>query len=395
MSGVGLRDRFNGGAFQVTLVLRNHSSDALYWELGRAGVNVAELDLSRIVKPSYPLHLLRYTLAFALAAALSLGLAACNRRGHRVLEVNYVSAVQATLRDQVATIYNRVGTVKNGERVDVLEREKRFSRVRTAGGVEGWIEQRYLVDQRTYDGLQKLTQENLNDPLQAPGVLRSDTNLHLTPGRETEHLYQLSAGAKVSALKRATAEKQPGTAAASAKPGGKASGQVLEDWWLVRDAQNRVGWVLARMVDIDAPLDIAQYAEGQRIVAFFVLDQVRDAAQDGTDKNVPQYLCAITEPHDGSPYDYDQIRVFTWNIKKHRYETAYREHGLAGVLPVSVTSENFDKEGTLPVFVLRVKDDSGNISERKYKLNTPIVRRVLAPGEQKEAPKASTKHRRR
>ena len=35
------------------------------------------------------------------------------------------------------------------------------------------------------------------------------------------------------------------------------------------------------------------------------------------------------------------------------------------------------------------KDDSGNVSERKYKLNTPIVRRVLAPGEQlsKLAPK--------
>ena len=130
-----------------------------------------------------------------------------------MLEVNYVSAVQATLRDQVATIYNRVGTVKNGERVEVLEREKRFSRVRTAEGVEGWIEQRYLVDQQTYDALQKLTQANLNDPVQAPGVLRNDTNLHITPGRETEHLYQLSAGAKVSVLKRATAEKQPGAAA--------------------------------------------------------------------------------------------------------------------------------------------------------------------------------------
>ena len=46
------------------------------------------------------------------------------------------------------------------------------------------------------------------------------------------------------------------------------------------------------------------------------------------------------------------------------------------------------------MFVLRVKDDSGNVSERKYKLNTPIVRRVLAPGEQKEAPHASMKHRR-
>ena len=317
-----------------------------------------------------------------------------------MLEVNYVSAAQAGLRDQVSTVYNRVGTVKNGERVEVLEREKRFSRVRTAGGIEGWIEQRYLVDQQTYDGLQKLTQENLNDYVQASAVLRNDSNLHLTPGRETEHLYQLSAGAKVSVLKRATAEKQPGMAPAPAKSGRasgrkSSSGPILEDWWLVRDAENRVGWVLARMVDLDVPLDVAQYAEGQRFVAFFVLNQVQDAGKEGSDKKVSQYLCAITEPHDGLPYDYDQIRVFTWNVKKHRYETAYREHGLNGILPVTVTHENFDKEGDLPVFILRVKDDSGNVSERKYRLNTPIVRRVLAPGEQKEAPKRATSHRQR
>ena len=49
--------------------------------------------------------------------------------------------------------------------------------------------------------------------------------------------------------------------------------------------------------------------------------------------------------------------------------------------PRAWSEENFDKEGILLVFVLRVKDDAGNVSERKYKLNTPIVRRVLAPGE--------------
>ena len=330
----------------------------------------------------------------ALVAAFLLGFCTCNRRGRRV-EVNYVSAAQASLRDQVATVYNHVGTVKNGERVEVLEREKRFSRVRTAGGIEGWIEQRYLVDQPTYDALQKLTKENLSDPVQAPGVLRNESNLHLTPGRETEHLYQLSAGAKVSVLKRATAEKQSGAVSAPVKPGKASPGPVLEDWWLVRDSENRVGWVLARMVDFDIPLDIAQYAEGQRFVAFFVLDQVQDQGKEGADKSVSQYLCAITEPHDGLPYDFDQIRVFTWNVKKHRYETAYREHGLNGVLPVTVTSENFDKEGTLPVFLLHVKDDSGNVGERKYKMNSPIVRRVLAPGEQKETPKRVIKHRQR
>ena len=79
-----------------------------------------KINLVKIVKPSYPSQL-PYRLA--LAAAFLLALVACNRRGHRVLEVNYVSAVQATLRDQVATMYSRVGTVKNGERVEVLERE--------------------------------------------------------------------------------------------------------------------------------------------------------------------------------------------------------------------------------------------------------------------------------
>ena len=46
------------------------------------------------------------------------------------------------------------------------------------------------------------------------------------------------------------------------------------------------------------------------------------------------------------------------------------------------------------MFVLRVTDDNGKVSERKYKLNTPMVRRMLAPGEQKEAPHTSMKHRR-
>lgn len=313
---------------------------------------------------------------------------ACNRSRHHVLEVAYVSAPQATLRDQVAAIFNRVGNVKNGERVEVLEREKRFARVRTASGLEGWIEQRFLVDQKTFDALQKLTADNQDAPVQAPGILRNDTNLHVTPGRDTEHLYQLAAGAKVAILKRATADKQaagpsparPVVVPKTAKPGKTPAGPVLEDWWLVRDSLGRSGWVLSRMIDVDAPLDIAQYAEGQRFVAFFALDEVPDNDK-GVQKQVPQYLCLLTEPRDGAPYDYDQLRVFTWNARKHRYETAYREHGLNGVLPVTVTKETFDKEGTLPVFTLRVTDDAGQISERKYKLNTPIVRRVLAPGE--------------
>jgi len=315
-------------------------------------------------------------------------LSACNRGRGRVLEVAYVSGVQAILRDRVAAVYEKTGVVKNGERVEVLDHDRRFVKVRTAAGVTGWVEQRYLVGQEVFDRIQKLTADNQNDPVQAQGAARNDTNLHVEPGRDTEHLYQISSGEKLSLLKRGTAEKPgavapprsatPGSNAQSSNPQNNDKNQptpVIEDWWLVRDSHNRVGWVLGRMIDLDVPLDVAQYAEGQRIVAFFVLNQVQDG-----DKKVAQYLTVVTEPKDGLPFDFNQIRVFTWNVKRHRYETAYRER-MEGVLPVTVAQENFDKEGVLPVFAIRVQDDNGNVTERKYKLNTPIVRRVYAPGE--------------
>jgi hypothetical protein len=316
-------------------------------------------------------------------------LSACNRGRGRVLEIAYVSGVQANLRDHVAAVYEKTGVVKNGDRVEVLDHDRRFVKVRTATGVTGWVEQRYLVGQDVFDQIQKLTADNQNDPVQAQGAARNDTNLHVEPGRDTEHLYQISSGEKLLLLKRGTAEK-PGAVAPpprSAPPGGNPQNNlpnndkkqqlpVVEDWWLVRDSHNRVGWVLGRMIDLDIPLDVAQYAEGQRIVAFFVLNQVQDG-----DKKVAQYLTVVTEPKDGLPFDFNQIRVFTWNVKRHRYETAYRER-MEGVLPVTVAQENFDKEGLLPAFVIRVQDDHGNVTERKYKLNTPIVRRVLGPGEE-------------
>ncbi len=329
-----------------------------------------------------------------LCLASALLLASCGRGRGRVLEIAYVSSVQASLRDHVAAVYEKAGTVKNGERVEVLDHDRHFVKVRDARGETGWIEQRYLVGQDIYDQIQKLTADHRSDPVQAPGVTRNDTNLHVEPGRDTEHLYQISTGEKLALLKRATAEK-PGAVAvpsraarAAAQRGGNSPDQdkedkkeavpVLEDWWLVRDSNQRVGWVLARMVDIDVPLDVAQYAEGQRIVAVFVLDQVQDKDKD---KKVPEYLTAVTEPKDGLPFDFNQIRVFTWDVRHHRYETAYRER-VDGVLPVTVAQEDFDKEGTLPTFVIRTQDEAGKIVERKYRLKTPIVRRVLAPGEE-------------
>jgi SH3-like domain-containing protein len=296
-------------------------------------------------------------------------LCGCGRGRQRVLEVDYVSATQVNLRDQLAQSYNKVATAQNGDRVDVLDREKRFAKVRTAQGAIGWVEQRYLVSQDVFDAFQILAQSEIGVPVQGTAITRNDTNLHVQPGRDTDHLYQLTQGAKISTLKRATVERNlPGN---SAKPALSKDSKSMEDWWLVRTSDDHVGWVLARLIDVDVPLEVAQYAEGQRIIACFELNQVKDG-----DKKVPQYLMLLSEAKDGTPSDYSQARVFTWNVKRHRYETAYRERNLNGVLPVTISHADFGKEGDLPTFTLRVKDASGDVVERKYKMNTPIVKRV-------------------
>jgi hypothetical protein len=357
---------------------------------------------------------------FALALVLLVLGGACKRGALAKHEYMYVSAQETSLRDRVATMYNKVGTVHGGDRVEVLEKQRRFLRVRSDSGQEGWIEERSLVPQEVYDAFQKLASDHASQQVQAHGTARSELNMHVIPSREGEHLYQLKDGEKADILKRATAEKNPpkspattptqnpktaatspppkplaaptkdATSASGSKPApASAPGKppeppkpVMEDWYLVRNSAGRVGWVLLRMIDLDIPLEVAQYAEGQRIMGYFVLNTVQEE-----NKQVPQYLVLLNEPKDGLPWDFNQIRIFTRNRAKHRYETAYRERNLEGYFPVKTGHQDFGKEGDLPTFTIRKKTDDEQMVDITYKLNGPIVRRVLTP-EQEAAEKA-------
>ena len=389
----------------------------------------------------------------ALALAFVLSLAACKHGPISTGEYVYVAGQQVVLRDRVATVFNKVGTAKNGERLEVLERAKRFVRVRTPRGEEGWVEQRNLAEPEVYEGFQKLAGDNKNAPVQGKGKTRADLNMHLTPARDGETLYQLADAEHIDILARATGERlttqeiaakdraeareamyqrqveeakkkadreaerakkkktntvdipQPTVAppkgwdqktppemleteaqktAKLAKNKGKDSApqpKPYDDWWLVRSQAGKVGWVLARMVDLDIPLEIAQYAEGQRIMGAYVLNSVKDDEKG----DQAQYLVAFNEPKDGTPWDFNQLRVFSWNTRKHRYETAYREHNIVGYFPVKTATEDFGKEGVLPTFEIRKKNEDGSITERKYRMIGPIVREVKTEGDHPKA----------
>lgn len=363
----------------------------------------------------------RLGFAGALWVGILLGGVGCSRLHSKPTYPSvYVVAKQTFLRDRVAAVSNRTATVANGDKLQVLEHGRRFLRVQTAKGELGWIDEKAVATQQVVDGFDELKQGHKDDPTVASAVVRDEVYLHSKPGRDTDRFFLLQEGEKLKMLARATLPKAlpkgtraPVAAAASAPAGAAvvkgatvAVGDaplppLMEDWWLVRDSKGDIGWIFSRMIDVDAPDALTRYSEGQRIVGAYVLTTVNDPEAEQADKNIPVYVTVLSPYKAGLPYDFDQVRVFTWSVKKHRYETGFRERNIEGYLPVSIKMEK-DPYGktpaaavALPTFAYRVLSaDSpvvipdavtgavarGTTILKTYRLEGNLVRRIVVPG---------------
>ncbi len=361
---------------------------------------------------------------FFLAALLT----GCGRlRPGGAKQYVYVVSKGTFLRDRVAAVSNRVADVTNGERLQMLRRDRRFLQVKTDSGKIGWLEEHGVIDQAEFDKFQALDQQHAHDPVVATAILRDGLFLHLSAGRETEHLYLLPENDKLQLLLRTSvakpqapgglpsiakkhsakskqgkqesvANRNPPAPGSPAAPGASAAAGdqdvPMEDWWLVRDQQGRVGWLLARRVDIDVPDAVAQYSEGKKMVGAYVLNKVYDEEATSPDKQVAQYVTVVNDYKDGLPYDWSQVRIFIWNTKKHRYETAFRLRDLVGYLPVTVASLHVNRDATgkpatEPTFTIRTSPDGqasldpatggfkpAHLDVTTYRLEGGIVRKV-------------------
>jgi len=296
-----------------------------------------------------------------------------------VIGLAYVGPVSVNLRRDIAAKSPGVTEVKHGERLDIVDVRRRLVRVRTVNGVEGWVDANLLLSAQQMDELRKLAEDSQKLPSQGAATVFEALNMHTEPNRPSPSFHQIPEGGSVEVLAhRATprsAVRPRGAALVKAAAAPKASKQKaskkgaayllplpapplppanweklsrprasdlpdfapaetpavsLDDWDLVRAKDGTVGWVLARMLYMAVPDDVAQYAEGKRITAYLALGDVRDGDE------VKHNWLWTTADSSLKTAEFDSFRVFVWSKSRHRYETAFIERNVTGFYPVEL-----------------------------------------------------------
>jgi hypothetical protein len=152
----------------------------------------------------------------------------------------------------------------------------------------------------------------------------------------------------------------------------------MEDWSLIRTSKGESGWVLTNKTYMAIPDEVAQYAEGHRISSYFPLSDVTD------DDKVRHHWLWTTIGVSSATYDFDSFRVFIWNVRRHRYETAYIERKVRGYFPVKLekvtygtpvkTRSGEQTSNVYPGFSVCVEKKDGGRARRSFAFLTNIVR---------------------
>jgi hypothetical protein len=362
------------------------------------------------------------------AAALVLLSAACNRGPKRtpVLGEAYVGPAVLKIRSDLPMQSAPVASVQHGDRLEILQRRRTFFRVRTASGAEGWADQRQLLAAADMANLKQLAAIAAKLPSQGAATPRyGDLRIFTQPSLDSPSFVTVKDTEKIdvlthAAMPRTVAQRAPLLPSTPKKTPAKKKtkeskyGAILipmpkppppppdwvelsktepaevkeeadikaaaptptDDWSLVRTADRQTGWTLTRRLNMAIPDEVAQYAEGHRIVAYFSLGTVPDGDQK---KDIWLWTTIGDGVH---PYDFDSFRVFDWSLRHHRYETAYIERNLTGFEPIVLEEVDFTAggkagkaaEGKYPGFSICIQKKDGERYRREYALLGNLVR---------------------
>jgi hypothetical protein len=334
----------------------------------------------------------------------------------------YVGPAQLKIRSDIPTQSSTVTTVKHGDKLEILQTRRKFLRVRTPDHREGWTDERSLLAAADMKALHDLAKSSGKLQNQGVAIAYQPLNIHTQPSMNSPSFLQLKENDKVEVLqsmllprtdvprtplippapKKTKAlpkkEKSKGKvplppmpkppsppldwvelsrhadeaeAAAAAAAAAETPPVKTDGWSLVRAPGGAVGWVLTRLVSMGIPDEVAQYAEGHRIVSYFSLGETMD-----DDKKKAIWLwTTTTDSH--APWDFDSFRVFVWSTRRHRYETSYIERNIHGFAPVLVREVDYGGKGLAgryPGFSICMDKKDGTRARRMFALIGQTIR---------------------
>jgi len=330
-------------------------------------------------------------------------LAGCARGPERAPAIGeaFAGPANLSLHKEIDPKSAVVGTAHHGDKLEITAQRRRWYKVRTPAGIEGWTEDRELLDTGQMNRLKDLAKETAGLPSQGAATTFDTLNIHTEPNRLSASFLQVKEGEKFDViahrvLTRGALPKRelvtPKPKIVPAKKAKKTSGvppppppkppalpvdwvalsrqqaripeedlppAAKDDWTLVRTHDGQSGWVLTSRVYMSIPDEVAQYAEGHRITSYFSLGSVQDK-----DEKKDTWLWT-TSVGLGEDHDFDGYRIFGWNLKRHRYETTFIQRRERGFFPVLVQGSTFS---------VCLEGDDGNRVRKQYSLEGNRVR---------------------
>ena len=291
----------------------------------------------------------------------------------------YAGPATLNLHQDIDSKSATVTIVHHGDRLDIVGQRRRWYKVRTEKGIEGWTSDRELMDPGQMNRLKALSNETAGMPSQGVATTFTTLNVHTEPSRQSASFIQMKENEKVDVIAhkvvqrgaalpkrelvqaRPKIEKKKGSEKPSktalppppVAPEPPSNLQELskmgepppdltptpagpvDDWTLIRTENGQSGWVLTSALYLAIPDEVAQYAEGHRITSYFSLGKIADGPER---KDIWLWTTSDTL---GEDHDFDGYRVFVWSLKHHRYETAYIQRRERGFFPVIAKTGEF------------------------------------------------------
>jgi hypothetical protein len=348
-----------------------------------------------------------YFLTFLAVFALFLG--GCSDGPEPVSAIGeaYAGPMTLNIRQEISLKSPVVATVKHGEVLSVLSMRRRFMRVRTESGIEGWCDSEKLLTTEQMGRLRAVAEAAAQLPSQGEATVYDARNVHTEPHRQAPSFLQLKEEERFHVLAHRLVERgtyrsevtkqiERATAPVARSKKGRSSrakqkkrkdGDVeLPDpppgppapanWQEISfrtplpeppkpEPKSALAMLIRRPQELPKFEDwsLVRVKDGRagwiltRSMTMTIPDEVAKYAeghritswfplgevQDGD--AVKKHYLWTTIVRGGEPYEFDGFRVFIYSARRHRYETAYREKNVKGFFPSALHSVEVTEGG--------------------------------------------------